>query len=83
MLYNVLKTSVKEIMERKAYYGTEDLENLTKTYDLTDVEEETDAQIVEVDSEDFADNSNFDASKFRTDDLDEILEYWLCNGISM
>lgn len=62
-------------MKRKAYYSTEDLENLTKTYDLTDVEEETDVQIVEVTSEDFADNSNFEASKFKTDDLDEILEY--------
>ena len=62
-------------MKRKAYYSTEDLENLTKAYDLTDVEEETDCQIVEVTSEDFADNSNFEASKFKTDDLDEILEY--------
>ena len=62
-------------MKRKAYYSTEDLENLTNAYDLVGVEEETDVEDYEVTSEDFVDNSNFEASKFKTNDLDEILEY--------
>ena len=62
-------------MKRKAYYDQEGLENLTEAYDLVDVEEETDSESYEITSEDFADDSDFDASKFETDDLDEILEY--------
>ena len=62
-------------MKRKAYYDTEDLDNLTEAYDLVDVSEWTDTESYEITSEDFADDSDFEASKFKTDDLDEILEY--------
>ncbi|MBO7734326.1 MAG: hypothetical protein J6S67_17305 [Methanobrevibacter sp.] len=58
-----------------SYYDQEALDNLTKAYDLVNVREWTDDESFEVTSEDFADNSDFDASKFKTDDLDEILEY--------